>query len=652
MDPTIEIVNADYSFQPRNRANLPSKLSFGKNTTLESQEKLGKTENVYYSITQEVISSYQNLTNLRNEIAKLPSEVYENAVLATNKFNMGKSIFESLSNSTLAKEGSGFIKMANLDTIFNITGVMRRVNAAEQYFGNSDQDGVDYRFCTIADGPGGMTKYIQYRMPRSYGYGMTKYYNPDPEKRNWVMSELDPNRFDIIKGSDSSGDFLTKFQEVINYQQNSKKLDLFIGNLLPENALENDSLVGIFLETYVASLLLNAGGNLVIRCCDLFTWSSLDLIRLLGFGFEEVYLFKPCSSPYSSSERYIIAKGRNSVRIDETLTRFLQGGYNRIFENLPSELINEINGHNLLFINSQIEALSRIIKYISLVSSDGNTQELTRRSNMDKYLILWSIPSNSSYVELPFDSTIKIIKKGLSKTQHGKFIFGIYNYLFKMMERVKDKTERMKNLLFIRTYLMDVALGAENKYPSEYPDIEWSHIENEGNYIFTLGKYKKTYPKEKIDNLLKKVNGNWQQIYDLVERYFPFKSESLVESFYNKSQVEAFSSPLTTMTNEYTSLYDEDKVFGSLGKFFSVYPNIEKEWILYPPTSDYVLNKLESTLRKDIPISIYLPKRESVVYISKLIREWKSIDVNIELYSHSTLEKITIPQQYVKITNP
>lgn len=643
MDPSVVLAKSMYSFGKQEKPSFPQPLP--KSNVIPT-ENLRNSTNIYYSADPKIASIYQEVQALKQTVSKIRPELYEYASIKTNENYVGKSIFESVSNSTMSKEGNNFIKLANLDTIFDLTQVMRRVNAAQQYL-DEPKDRDLFRFCAINDGPGGFTKYVQFRRPGSYGYGMSKYHNPDPEKLNWNPAEFDPNRFDILKTSDGSGNFDVHYSDVINYQSTAKPLDLFLAN---GGTSEFESIRTLILEIYCASILLKENGTLLLRCFELFTNLSIDLIQLLQQGFAEVYLFKPCSSPPGSSESYIIAKGRNSVKIYDTLKLFLAGSYNRLFQIVPPEIIVEMNKHNSYILELQKTSLTKIIRFCE--SFENGNPELIIRNNTDRYLILWSIPSNSKldFSDVPPKSIGN--KPNAVKLSEGKTIFGIYHYLFQnWIEKVKDKTQRVKNLYMIRAYLLDVIFGIENKYPVEYPLELWSHSENESTYTFTLGKYKRSYPKEKIDILLKQTGSNWNLIYDLVERYYPFKPESLEKSFYELNQTEAFSSPLTNTLSRYTSYYNEDKVFGSLGKFFDVYPSKDVVWNLYPPTSDYILNRLDKTLNKDTKIVMYLPKWERLPFIEKLIKEWNASEIVLKLQNHTTGEITVVNTPYLKITN-
>ncbi|XP_053684883.1 cap-specific mRNA (nucleoside-2'-O-)-methyltransferase 2 [Sabethes cyaneus] len=83
-------------------------------------------------------------------------------------------------------------------------------------------------------------------------------------------------------------------------------------------------------EAVTALKILTVGGSLILKMFTLFEHCSVNLLYLLYVCFEQLNVFKPCTSKPGNSEVYIIAKG---FRPPEGIDRYL----NRIFDNLYSE---------------------------------------------------------------------------------------------------------------------------------------------------------------------------------------------------------------------------------------------------------------------------------------------------------------------------
>ncbi|XP_055529350.1 cap-specific mRNA (nucleoside-2'-O-)-methyltransferase 2 [Wyeomyia smithii] len=82
-------------------------------------------------------------------------------------------------------------------------------------------------------------------------------------------------------------------------------------------------------EAVTALKLLTVGGSLILKMFTLFEHCSVNLLYLLYFCFDELNVFKPCTSKPGNSEVYIIAKGYLQPK---GIERYLD----KIFDNLHS----------------------------------------------------------------------------------------------------------------------------------------------------------------------------------------------------------------------------------------------------------------------------------------------------------------------------
>lgn len=117
-------------------------------------------------------------------------------------------------------------------------------------------------------------------------------------------------------------------------------------------------------------------------------------------------------------------------------------------------------------------------------------------------------------------------------------------------------------------------------------------------------------PSERAERIQKKASGV-EDIVGLVHRYsfactayqFFWSIPPSVYEAVNDDRlevIEAFASPFNNNLDKYCSLYDEDRMFGSLGNFFDVIcsPRGEKRrrWIINPPFTNSVMNKVRDVL--------------------------------------------------------
>uniref|UniRef100_A0A2M4AM29 Cap-specific mRNA (nucleoside-2'-O-)-methyltransferase 2 n=1 Tax=Anopheles triannulatus TaxID=58253 RepID=A0A2M4AM29_9DIPT len=90
---------------------------------------------------------------------------------------------------------------------------------------------------------------------------------------------------------------------------------------VPEEQEERVSVLHL-AETIIALSVLSIGGHFVLKMFTLFEHSSVNLLFLLHHCFEELHVFKPCTSKPGNSEVYLIAKRyRRPTGIDEYLDR-------------------------------------------------------------------------------------------------------------------------------------------------------------------------------------------------------------------------------------------------------------------------------------------------------------------------------------------
>lgn len=311
---------------------------------------------------------------------------FEIARLETNPF-------EEIKNSIFI--GRAAIKLANIDTIFNITD--------EIFTFDNMQSSKQITFCDIAAGPGGFTQYLQFRHPNSKGYGMTK---REP-KLDWNTRVLNMEKFKTFYGSDDTGDLYTgwlQFCELV-LRENPQGVDLIMGDggfdlekgpnineLLRKQEFLSSRL--LLVEALVGIMCTKIGGNFVLKCFDTVTDLSAQLIYILSLCFDKITIFKPVSSRPANSERYIICKKRHSEikhYIDilrEAALLYTSDMYidNMISNTLPADYIKWLTDINNKSIDLQLATAKNILSHM-----DGKMVKIPQYDT-DKFLIIWNLP--------------------------------------------------------------------------------------------------------------------------------------------------------------------------------------------------------------------------------------------------------------------
>ena len=149
-------------------------------------------------------------------------------------------------------------------------------------------------------------------------------------------------------------------------------VDLIFQNF---NNQEIDSHHIIFNEIIISFLILEKGGNLVVKVFDIFNLMTIQVIYLLYNTFEDVYLYKPHTSRSANSEKYIVCKNytggnkelyKNCYRLLNEINESVK--INKyIFLNLkvPNDFIHLINEYNNKYVNKQNYYLNKTLDIIN-----------------------------------------------------------------------------------------------------------------------------------------------------------------------------------------------------------------------------------------------------------------------------------------------
>jgi 23S rRNA U2552 (ribose-2'-O)-methylase RlmE/FtsJ len=578
MDSTPELCAIGYSFSPNQpiRRDVTYLPTFSENTPkIQVIASTDFPNDVYVNYNDETVREIATLSALRERT--FDKDMFEYASEATNPYRIGRSIFPMSEYSVV---------MANMDAYFNLTRVMSMVTSTEPYLpGELGEKGVNFRFCSLCDGPGGFTKYIQYRRPQSYGVGMSRFYAKDVRKQNWQPAELDMNRFAILEDDAKTGDLVKNYPRILEHVRSmTRQVDLVVCN----GGVRQDEIAStrlILTEIYVTLMILGEGGDAVFRVTDLNTKAMLDAIYLLTYVFHQVTIFKPCSSRLTSMERYIVCKhhtfDKEWVRraFAEAMQEMEGGGVlsSIISTEYPTEFMNVIHALQIEHLRECNIHTARALEYMETgVTTSGGLYD------SDRFLIMWALPSNFRLYQPPTPLVPSKTTESL-----GRRVFEAYNYiLVNGLFKISDRGEYTRALVNARSTLNRLIFGIDEGLKRLPNTVPWTHVREGDYYTFTSGALTYKCIAENIDKLVKCVSGDWNAIYRLVERYYPFTRVFL--STTSPGATIAFGNPLVHIGGKYCSLYDEDKIFGSLGVVDQVFP-VEGEWVFYSHAMDNVL---------------------------------------------------------------
>ncbi|KAI9562539.1 hypothetical protein GHT06_009992 [Daphnia sinensis] len=123
-------------------------------------------------------------------------------------------------------------------------------------------------------------------------------------------------------------------------------------------------------ETIAALLLLNPGGSYVLKMFTFFEHSAVSLLYFLRLSFEDLHVFKPCTSKEGNSEVYIIAVRYTQTQEMQQLLRTIQAQvYERqidissnalfLLSEIPEGFLRDIISCATIFKDHQEEAIMR-----------------------------------------------------------------------------------------------------------------------------------------------------------------------------------------------------------------------------------------------------------------------------------------------------
>uniref|UniRef100_A0A1Q3G139 Cap-specific mRNA (nucleoside-2'-O-)-methyltransferase 2 n=1 Tax=Culex tarsalis TaxID=7177 RepID=A0A1Q3G139_CULTA len=122
-------------------------------------------------------------------------------------------------------------------------------------------------------------------------------------------------------------------------------------------------------EAVTALKILSRSGSFILKMFTLFEHTSVDLLFLLYVCFDELNVFKPCTSKPGNSEVYVIAKGyRQPDGVDAYLDRMfanLNTTTKAMFDlaTLPEDFVNQVHSCAYAFMCWQQDVIEHNIYY-------------------------------------------------------------------------------------------------------------------------------------------------------------------------------------------------------------------------------------------------------------------------------------------------
>jgi hypothetical protein len=137
----------------------------------------------------------------------------------------------------------------------------------------------------------------------------------------------------------------------------------------------------ISLDTDISEIQkLSKGGNCVIKVGDIFSRQSVDSLYILSLCFNEVYIYKPLTTPAISSTKYVVCKDFKMINSDYLKSSVVCGViYTRRINN---NFMNAVIEANSVLGQQQLEAINNTITLIEQGKKKEKIEALKRQQAM------------------------------------------------------------------------------------------------------------------------------------------------------------------------------------------------------------------------------------------------------------------------------
>jgi 23S rRNA U2552 (ribose-2'-O)-methylase RlmE/FtsJ len=261
----------------------------------------------------------------------------------------------------------------------------------------------------LAEGPGGFIEAIQHlrknKLDTYYGMTLIDNHKDVPLWNKCERSVMKDSRI-VIETGDGTGNLYhlenllyvrTHYEHMMDFITADGGFDYSVDF----NQQEESSLHLIFSEICFALMMQKKGGHFILKVFDTFCSSTLELIYLLTYLYEDVIICKPMTSRPANSEKYIICTNFKMVpniqeikdRICEMYEQVQSNPYTSILNiELPNLFLNKIREINSIFGQSQISTILSVLTYIT-DDKKGDKLDQLKKSHMNK-CVKWCKKNN------------------------------------------------------------------------------------------------------------------------------------------------------------------------------------------------------------------------------------------------------------------
>ena len=180
----------------------------------------------------------------------------------------------------------------------------------------------------------------------------------------------------------------------------------------------------IFCEVFYALAVQKQGGSFILKIFDVFHKTTVDILYILSYYYNNVSIMKPYTSRVANSEKYIICQGFKVTDSHAIIKQFVG-----VFPSLLSGVLSSfLSFHHDLYYLNRIEEMNAMVSFqqienitstLSIITNHRNAEKLEqyKRANVNK-CIAWcekyDIPYNAHHA--CFQSTNIFLHKSIQAT--------------------------------------------------------------------------------------------------------------------------------------------------------------------------------------------------------------------------------------------
>lgn len=321
----------------------------------------------------------------------------------------------------------GCVNNTNENTTSPIHILKRNTEFHDEYMKEQEYLKVSRRiFDSQKDVTGQANTHVTYGNDRYYGMTLV---NDDPICPGWKKTrtflESHPNVM-IENGADKTGNLISLENFIYCAEKYKNTMDIVTADggfdfSLDFNQQENMATQLIFCEVFYALVMQKQGGSFILKIFDVFHKTTVDILYILSYYYNNVSIMKPYTSRVANSEKYIICQGfkvgdsQSLIRQFTRIFPFLLDGVLSSFLSISHDLyyLNRIEEMNAMVSFQQIE---NITSTLSIITNHRNAEKLEqyKRTNVNK-CIAWcekyDIPYNAQHA--CFQSTNIFLHKSI-----------------------------------------------------------------------------------------------------------------------------------------------------------------------------------------------------------------------------------------------